>query len=76
MTWHYKIERAARGAKVTYLKRQGRPAEAFIDQGEKHGGNIVVTGRLYETLAYFTPKDGDTSEEAFKRVCEALGFDP
>lgn len=76
MTWHHKLESAARGAKVTYLKRQGRPAEVFIDQGENHGGNIVVAGRSYETLAYFTPTDGDTSEEAFRRVCEALGFDP
>lgn len=76
MTWTYRVESAARGAKVTYLKRQGKPAEVFIDQGERHSGNIVVTGRSYETLAYFTPKDGDTSEEAFKRVCEALGFDP
>lgn len=76
MTWTYKLESAAKGAKVTYLKRQGRPAEVFIDQGEKNHGNIVVTGRGYETLAYFTPKDGDSSEEAFQRVCEALGFDP
>lgn len=59
MTWHYKVESAARGARVTYLKRQGKPAEVFIDQGENHGGNIVVAGRSYETLAYFTPKDGD-----------------
>lgn len=76
MTWHHKLESAARGAKVTCLKKQGKPVEVFIDQGEKHGGNIVVTGRGYETLAYFTPKDGDTSEEAFRRVCEALGISP
>lgn len=72
MTWVHKLEGAAKGAKITYLKTSVRPAEVFIDQGEKMGGNIVLVDRKYRTLAYFTPTPEDTSDAAFARVCEAL----
>jgi len=76
MTWKHKLESAANGAQITYLYEQSRPAEVFIDQGEKMGGNIVVTDRKYRTLAYFTPAEGDTSDAAFERVREALEIAP
>jgi len=76
MTWKHKLEAAANGAQITYLIEQARPAEVFIDQGEKNAGNIVLVDRNYRTLAYFIPAEGDTSEAAHRRVCEALEIAP